>query len=66
MSAPVLGKNGDVLAVIQISRKAPRPGAAGPDFTDDDLRKLESTAVLISRWMRSEECDGSAAVASSL
>ncbi len=42
MSAPVLSANGAVVGVIQVSRKAPRPAAAGPDFTSDDLRKLES------------------------
>ncbi len=38
MSAPVLSANGAVVGVIQVSRKAPRPAAAGPDFTSDDLR----------------------------
>jgi hypothetical protein len=51
MSAPVLARNGDVIGVIQISRKAPRPGAAGPDFTADDLRKLESVARFVGRLM---------------
>jgi len=55
MSAPVLAKNGDVVGVIQISRKAPRPAAAGPDFTDDDLRKLESVAGIIGRLMAGDE-----------
>lgn len=51
MSAPVLANTGEVIGVIQISRKAPRPAAAGPDFTPDDLRKLESVAHSIGRLM---------------
>jgi Ser/Thr protein kinase RdoA (MazF antagonist) len=51
MSAPVLAKNGEVIGVIQVSRKAPRPAAAGPDFTPDDLRKLESVARFVGRLM---------------
>ena len=47
MSAPVLAKSGEVLGVIQVSRKAPRPVAAGPDFTPDDLQKLESVARFV-------------------
>jgi GAF domain-containing protein len=51
MSAPVLARGGEVAGVIQISRKAPRPAAAGPDFTEEDLRKLESVALLVGRLM---------------
>jgi hypothetical protein len=47
MSAPMLFSNGDVQGVIQVSRKAPRPAAAGPDFTLQDLRKLESVAKVV-------------------
>ena len=49
MSAPVLTTNGEVVGVIQVSRKAPRPAAAGPDFTSDDLRKLESVARFVGK-----------------
>jgi GAF domain len=49
MSAPVVTASGRVLGVIQISRKAPRPDAAGPDFTPDDLRKLESVARFVAK-----------------
>jgi hypothetical protein len=49
MSAPVLATNGAVVGVIQVSRKAPRPAAAGPDFTSDDLRKLESAARFVGK-----------------
>ena len=51
MSAPVLAGNGEVIGVIQISRKAPRPEAAGPDFTLDHLRKLELVAYFVGRLM---------------
>jgi hypothetical protein len=51
MSVPVLAKNGEVIGVIQVSSKAPRPAAAGPDFTPDDLRKLKSVARLVGRLM---------------
>jgi len=51
MSAPVLAENGEVIGVIQVSRKAPRLAAAGPDFTPDDLRKLESVARLVGTLM---------------
>lgn len=51
MSAPVLAGNGEVIGVIQISRKAPRPEAAGPAFTADDLRKLELVASFVGKLM---------------
>src|SRR5271168_3073017 len=49
MSAPVLARNGEVVGVIQVSRKAPRPDAAGPDFTADDLRKLEAVGRVVGK-----------------
>jgi hypothetical protein len=51
MSAPVLASNGAVVGVIQVSHKAPRPAAAGPDFTSDDLRKLESVARFVGKTL---------------
>ncbi|MGO9088397.1 MAG: GAF domain-containing protein [Candidatus Sulfotelmatobacter sp.] len=51
MSAPVFAGGGEVIGVIQVSRKAPRPAAAGPNFTPDDLRTLESVALLVGRLM---------------
>jgi hypothetical protein len=47
MSAPVLADNGEVVGVIQVSRKAPRLAAAGPDFTPADLEKLESVGRVV-------------------
>ncbi|MGA7559220.1 MAG: GAF domain-containing protein [Terriglobales bacterium] len=49
MSAPIVTPNGEVIGVIQVSRKAPRPAAAGPDFTPDDLRRLESVARFLGK-----------------
>lgn len=51
MSAPVLAGNEEVLGVIQVSRKAPRPAAAGPDFTAEDLRKLEAVGRFVGGLM---------------
>ncbi len=47
MSAPVPDRSGEVIGVIQISRKAPRLEAAGPDFTPEDLQKLEAVARFV-------------------
>jgi hypothetical protein len=49
MSAPILNTNGELIGVIQVSHKAPRPDAAGPDFTAADLRKLESVANVLGK-----------------
>ena len=60
MSAPVLASNGEVDGVIQVSRKAPRPAAAGPDFTPEDLRKLESVARTVGKMMHKVRAVGQA------
>ena len=39
ISAPIL-VDGKVVGVIQVSRKAASPAAAGPDFTADELGKI--------------------------
>jgi hypothetical protein len=39
ISAPILNE-GKVVGVIQISRKGETQAAAGPDFTNDDLRRV--------------------------
>ena len=44
MSAPILGGQDEVLGVIQVSRKGVSPGAAGADFTGQELQELERTA----------------------
>jgi hypothetical protein len=51
MSVPVPGPNGDVIGVVQVSRKGPRAAVAGPDFTPADLRKLESVARSVGKLM---------------
>ena len=48
MSAPILGENGKVLGVLQVSRKGLSPHSAGADFTECDLRKLENAAQTIA------------------
>jgi hypothetical protein len=40
MSAPILGAQNTVLGVVQVSRKGVSPGAAGPDFTHEELETL--------------------------
>jgi len=49
MSAPLLARDGKVVGVIQVSRKAPRLTAAGPDFSEDDLRKLEEVGRALGK-----------------
>jgi hypothetical protein len=51
MSAPVLAQDGKVVGVIQVSRKASRLSAAGPDFTEGDLGKLEEVGRAIGKLM---------------
>ena len=51
MSAPIGDPNGNIIGVIQVSRKARHPSGAGADFTTEDLRKLESEAASIGRKM---------------
>jgi hypothetical protein len=51
MSAPIIVEESTVIGVIQVSRKAQSLAAAGPDFTPDDLRKLESVALSVGKLM---------------
>lgn len=51
MSAPVLGSNGEVIGVVQISRKGDSSREAGPDFTKDNLDKLQVVASILSPYM---------------
>ena len=55
MSAPVLDEEGDVLGVIQISRKGLDSTTCGHDFTVQDLQQLEAAAAVIAKaaFMRS-------------
>jgi hypothetical protein len=51
MSAPVLGSDGEVVGVVQISRKGDSSREAGPDFTRENLEKLQAIAALISPYI---------------
>jgi hypothetical protein len=51
MSAPVLNHGGKALGVIQVSRRGSNPASAGPDFTREDLRKLELAGRILGRLM---------------
>jgi GAF domain-containing protein len=51
MSVPILGAQDEVLGVVQISRKGVSPGAAGPDFTSEELQELERTARRVATLM---------------
>jgi hypothetical protein len=53
MSAPVIGADGTVLGVLQISRKGISPGAAGPDFKAGELVRLEEAAKEVGEVMPS-------------
>jgi hypothetical protein len=49
MSAPILDPDLKVLGVIQISRKAHDLRSCGPDFSLDDLTKLETAAKIAAK-----------------
>lgn len=51
MSAPVFGSNGDVVGVLQVSRKGDTPHQAGADFTQADIEKLTHAAQIISPYL---------------
>lgn len=51
MSVPVLGQNGAILGVMQISRKGYDVRSAGPDFMPADLTRLNDTAVVVGRLL---------------
>ncbi len=49
MSAPVLDARGKVLGVVQICRKGHDWRSAGPDFTLNDLQRLELAAQTLAK-----------------
>lgn len=51
ITVPILNTSNQVIGVVQVSRKAYSPAKAGDDFTTEDIRKLESVAVSISRLL---------------
>lgn len=51
MSAPIASE-GKVVGVVQISRKGRTAAEAGPDFTQKDLRELESITGVLGRFIK--------------
>lgn len=49
MSMAVVDEAGNVLGVIQVSRKGPTLNTAGPDFTDEDLQQLLAAGPALAR-----------------
>jgi len=49
MSVPIARSEGDVVGVVQISRKGLDASLAGADFTADNLRQLEQAAEILAR-----------------
>jgi len=49
MSVPVAPSGGDVMGVVQISRKGLDARGAGADFTNADLKELEQAAAILAR-----------------
>jgi hypothetical protein len=49
MSVPVMCSGGNVMGVVQISRKGLDASAAGADFTNADLTQLEQAAEILAR-----------------
>jgi hypothetical protein len=49
MSVPVVLASGDVMGVVQVSRKGLDASVAGADFTADDLKLLEKAAEVMAR-----------------
>ena len=51
MSVPMLDDKGKVCGVIQVSRKGFDVRSAGPDFTNEDLQRLELAARSVGRFL---------------
>ena len=49
MSVPLVSSGGDILGVVQVSRKGLDASLAGVDFTGDDLKQLEKAAQILAR-----------------
>lgn len=49
ISVPIVVPDGDVMGVVQVSRKGLDPAVAGLDFTNDDLKQLERMAEILAR-----------------
>ena len=48
MSVPVVESAGNVIGVVQISRKGLDPAGAGADFSSEDLKQLELAAGIVA------------------
>jgi GAF domain-containing protein len=55
MSAPILSADGEVVGVLQVSRKAHSASAAGQDFTSEDLHNLEAVAGSLARLLAQDK-----------
>jgi hypothetical protein len=55
MSVPVVGSEGNVMGVVQVSRKGLDVSVAGTDFTGEDLKHLEQAAEIVSRMSFMQE-----------
>jgi hypothetical protein len=55
MSVPVLSSEGNVLGVVQISRKGLDASLAGADFTRNDLKQLEEAGQILARMSFMQE-----------
>lgn len=53
ISVPIFSDEHKVLGVVQVSRKGTDVSTSGPDFTHEDLHRLEAAAALIANlaWM---------------
>ena len=49
LSVPVVPSGGNVMGVVQVSRKGLDASLAGADFTGEDLKQLEQAAEILSR-----------------
>ncbi len=52
MSVPIMGADGEVIGVVQISRKGDTPREAGPNFTRENLETLLQAAQVIALYMQ--------------
>ena len=49
MSVPIVSSGGNVMGVVQVSRKGLDASLAGADFANADLKRLEQAAEVLSR-----------------
>ncbi len=55
LSVPLMSSQGNVMGVVQVSRKGPDASLAGADFTGDDLKRLEKAAEILARMSFMQE-----------